>query len=87
MPSIEEEAGALAKKEDGELDFERFQCEYTRIAEERNLKLMYDARAVFRAMDGWGEVQTQEDWQAKVAKANIIAERTNKRIFSFISMR
>jgi hypothetical protein len=70
MPSIEEEALALSKREDGEVDFERFQAEYDRIAAERNRELMFDARAVFRAMDGWGAVRSQDDWQKTVERSH-----------------
>ena len=42
------------------------------LAQERKryaLQLRDDARASFRAMDGWGAVKSQEDWEQVVSQA------------------
>jgi hypothetical protein len=73
VPTPEEEALAVAKAAAGDAeggcDWELFQAEYeTRLAE-RHKRLMTDARAVFRALEGWGTVKTQEDWEQTVQQA------------------
>ena len=73
MPSAEAEALEVAKAagrdDNGDWDWALFKAEYERRLAERQERLRHDARAVFRAMDGWHRVQTQEDWQATVQKA------------------
>ena len=65
MATAEEEASAVAKnaKADGEDDWAVFQAEYERRLAERQEKLMRDASASARAMDGWALVKTPVDWQ------------------------
>ncbi len=36
---------------------------------ERHERLLHDARAVFRAVEGWGLVKTDEDWRQAVEQA------------------
>ena len=73
MPSAEEEALAAAeaapREPDGALDHTVFRTTYKRALDERNERLMYDARATFRALEGWPTVKGEEDWQATVRKA------------------
>ena len=71
MPTPAEEALAVAKaaKTGEDVDWELFQAEYERRLAERQEKLLHEARAAFRAMDGWATVKSQEDWQATVRKA------------------
>src|SRR5207248_3958020 len=52
-----------------EVDWELYQAEYERRLAERQERLLHEARAAFRAMDGWATVKSQEDWQATVRKA------------------
>ena len=73
MPLPEREADAVAraaKAADPEVDdFALFRAEYERRLAERQERLMRDAQASARAMDGWGRVESQEDWQAMVRQA------------------
>jgi hypothetical protein len=54
LPTLENEALAAAMKPDGELDVELYRVEFEKRLAERHQRLMHDARAVFRAMHGWG---------------------------------
>ena len=77
MPIAEHEAWEIATAEatgtDGAVDedrrFEVYKAEYERRIAERRAKLTSDMRAVFRAMDGWGRVESLEAWQETVSKA------------------
>jgi hypothetical protein len=77
MPIAEHEAWEIACAEatapDGSVDdarrFEVFKAEYERRIAERRVKLTRDARAVFRAMDGWARVESADAWQATVEQA------------------
>jgi hypothetical protein len=69
MPRTEDEAIAAATRADGEIDMAVFRAEYERGLAERQERLVRDARAAFRAMDGWGQVDSAEAWQATVRQA------------------
>jgi hypothetical protein len=72
MPSAAHEAYevvAAARDADGETDWALFQAEYERRLAERHERLMGDARAAYRAMDGWGTVKSREDWEQTVERA------------------
>jgi hypothetical protein len=77
VPRAEEEAyevaRAAATREGGTVDdarcFALYREEYERRLAERQARLMHDARAVFRAMDGWQRVKDQEDWRRMVRGA------------------
>ena len=76
MPSPAREAYAAvyeARPADGETDWNalqaEYQAEYERRLAERHKRLMTDARAAYRAVDGWGSVTSQEDWEQTVARA------------------
>src|SRR5437764_4739758 len=69
MPSPGREAAAVAKQADGSFDWELWQAEYDKRLAEQHERLLHEARAAFRAMDGWATVKSQEDWQATVRKA------------------
>ena len=45
-------------------------AEYQRGLAERHERLQHDARAVFRALDGWSGIGTLEEWQAAVRQAD-----------------
>jgi hypothetical protein len=62
-------AEAAPRDADGNLDWELFQAEYERRLAEQHERLLHEARAAFRAMDGWARVDSQEAWQATVRKA------------------
>ena len=70
MPRAEEEALAKAYREDGSFDDEVYLAEYQRGLAERHERLQHDARAVFRAMDGWSGIGSIEQWQAAVRQAD-----------------
>jgi len=77
MPIAEHEAWEIATAEatgaDGAVDEDRrfavYKAEYERRIGERRARLTRDTRAVFRAMDGWGRVESLEAWQETVRKA------------------
>ncbi len=70
MPSAEREAGAIARSGGGGFDWEKWQAEYERALAERHDALLHDARASFRAVDGWGTVRSKEDWEDTVERAS-----------------
>jgi hypothetical protein len=78
MPTAEVEAWEIACAEatgaDGTIDeprrFEVYKAEYERRVAERRQKLTNDMRAVFRAMDGWARVESEEQWWEIVRKAD-----------------
>jgi hypothetical protein len=69
MPRAEDEALAAVTQPDGSHDFEAYMAEYQQRLAERHKLLRTEARAAFRAMDGWAMVKSQDDWQATVLKA------------------
>ncbi len=69
MPSAEDDAIVAAQRPDGSVDHEVYFAEYRRGLAERRKRLMTDARAVFRAMDGWPLVRTGDQWQETVRQA------------------
>src|SRR5919197_6413342 len=79
MPTVAEEALAVAKaaaaEAGGELDWELYQAEYDRRLAERHKQLLGDARASWRAMDGWGAIKDQADWERTVEQARSDYER------------
>src|SRR3954469_19665075 len=74
MPTAEVEAWEVACAEatspDGTVDddrrFEVYKAEYERRIAERRERLTRDTQAVFRAMDGWGRVESNDAWHAMV---------------------
>jgi hypothetical protein len=73
MPSAAKEAYEIvnaARDANGETDWALFEAEYERRLTERHERLMTDARAAHRAMDGWGSVTSREDWERTVAQAS-----------------
>ena len=69
MPRAEDEAIAVATRADGEIDHEVFRAEYERGLAERQERLRRDARATFRALDGWRGVRSEEQWAATLQEA------------------
>ncbi|HZO25097.1 MAG TPA: hypothetical protein VFH48_03780 [Chloroflexota bacterium] len=77
MPSAAKEAYAAvveARGANGETDWTALQAEYLaeyeRLLAERHNRLMTDARAAYRAMDGWSTVKSREDWEQVVAQTD-----------------
>jgi hypothetical protein len=73
MPSAAQEAyAAVEAMRDtyGQVDWGLFQAEYERRVAERHRRLMTDARAAYRAMDGWSTVESREDWERAVERAS-----------------
>ena len=57
---------AKAQAPDGPMDWELFEQERKRELEKGHQELLSDARAVFRAMDGWGTVNSKKEWEKTV---------------------
>jgi len=70
MSSAESEALAKATKDDGSIDMATYRSEYEAGLAERQEHLVRDARAILRAVDGWTSVETPDDWDRIVAKAD-----------------
>jgi hypothetical protein len=74
MPTVAQEALAVAQaaadEAGGELDWELVQAECDRRLAERHKQLLGDARASWRAMDGWAAVESREEWEQVVARAD-----------------
>jgi len=79
MPTVAQEALAVAQaaaeEAGGELDWELYQREYEGRLAERHKQMLGDARASWRAMDGWGTVRSQEDWERTAQQARDDYER------------
>jgi hypothetical protein len=73
MPSAAKEAYDIvdaARDANGEADWSLYQAEYERRLVARHERLMTDARASYRAMDGWSNVKSRDDWEQVVAQAS-----------------
>ena len=70
VATAEQEALAVASGANGEIDWEVLNAEQERRLAERHKQLLSDARAIFRTMDGWSEIKTQEDWECTVQQAD-----------------
>ena len=73
MPSPAQEAYEVAEASrdaNGELDWALYEAEYERRLAERHQRLMTDARAAYRSVDGWGTVKSPEDWKQTVELAH-----------------
>ena len=62
MTTPDQQALAMAKGPDGEVDEEVYLAERDRLLAERNRRLRSAATASSRAMTGWRTVETQEAW-------------------------
>jgi hypothetical protein len=72
MPTAEQDAvvaAQAARREDGEWDWEVYKEVYERGLAERQERLRTDARAAWRAMDGWARVKEESDWFGMVDQA------------------
>jgi hypothetical protein len=72
MPTAEQDAMVAAqanRSPDGEWDWATYKAVYERGLAERQERLQHDARAVFRAMDGWGLVKDEAAWLAMIDQA------------------
>ena len=72
MPTAEQEAMAAAiaaRKPDGDWDWDIYKTVYQRGLAERQGRLRTDARAVHRAVDGWGRVKDEATWLEMIDKA------------------
>jgi hypothetical protein len=70
MPQAQREAVAVATKGDGSPDWEALQTTYAAALKTRQEKLVADARSVLRAMEGWGSIRDQADWDKAVEDAD-----------------
>lgn len=70
MPRAEEEALAAATREDGSRDGEASQAAYVAALTQRREQLIQEARAVFRAVEGWSAIQDRDDWEREVLAAD-----------------
>ncbi len=70
MPSAESEALALATREDGSVDAERYNAEYRRALAERQDRLAREAQPLLRSMEGWSGIESAEDWERTVRKTD-----------------
>ncbi len=70
MASAESEALALATREDGSVDTERYNAEYKRALAERQDRLAREAQPLLRSMEGWTGIESAEDWERTVRKAD-----------------
>src|SRR5438046_9319508 len=78
MPSAAHEAYEVAEASrdaSGEFDWALYEAEYERRLAERHQRLTTDARAAWRAMDGWSTVKTREEWEQAVADASERSQR------------
>ncbi len=73
MPRAEEDAWVAAEEAprdaEGHVDLDVYMAEYNPRLAERHQRLLTEARASFRAMDGWAMVKSQEQWQETVQRA------------------
>jgi hypothetical protein len=72
MPTAEQDAllaAQAARGEDGEWDWDLYKEVYQRGLAERQERLRTDARACFRAMDGWARVKDETEWLSVVDQA------------------
>ena len=69
MPRAEVEAYEASLQPDGSHDFATYKAEYERRLAERHRKLEMDARATFRAMDGWQTFESLDEWRATIDRA------------------
>jgi hypothetical protein len=73
MPRAEveawEAAEAAPRDAEGHVSFAVFRAEYERRLAERQARLLRDADASARAMDGWSRVSTRDEWLAMVRRA------------------
>ena len=70
MPSAEQEALVAAKATGEGFDWEAYKEAYERGLAKRHERLQHDARATFRAMDGWSTVKDEAAWLQAVEKAD-----------------
>jgi hypothetical protein len=71
MPTAAQDAIVAAKAADPDgFDWEVYQEVYKRGLAERQARLRSDARAAFRAMDGWAQVKDEAEWLAMVDQAD-----------------
>jgi hypothetical protein len=72
MPTAEQDAvvaAQAARREDGEWNWEVYKEVYKRGLAERQERLRSDARAAWRAMDGWARVKDEGEWLGMVDQA------------------
>ena len=70
MPSAESEALEKATREDGSIDTKKYQEQYRRGLSKRQGRLVQEAQALLRAMDGWSAIETAEDWDRTIVQAD-----------------
>jgi hypothetical protein len=70
MPTAEQEALIAAQAVGEGFDWEAYQAAYKRGLAQRQERLLTDARATFRAMDGWARIGDEADWLQTVEGAD-----------------
>ena len=71
MPTAEQDALVAAKAADPNgFDWEVYKEVYKRGLAERQERLRTDARAAFRAMDGWAQVKDEAEWLEMIDQAD-----------------
>jgi hypothetical protein len=70
LPRLEEEVNAAVTGRGGTANFEEWRAEYDRRLSQLHERLHSHARATSRAMDGWDNVRTPEEWQNIVEQAS-----------------
>ena len=70
MPSAESEALALATREDWSVDHEVYDAEFKRALAERQDRLAREAQPLLRSMEGWNGIESAEDREQTVRKAD-----------------
>src|SRR5689334_2702415 len=71
MPTAEQDAIVAAKAADPDkFDWDVYKEVYRRGLAERQERLRSDARASFRAMDGWARVKDEDEWTTIVDQAD-----------------
>lgn len=69
MATAEEEALVAAKAAGEGFEWDTYKEAYERGLAERHKRLQHDARASYRAMDGWSNVKDEAAWLQKVEQA------------------
>jgi hypothetical protein len=70
MPTAEQDALVAAQAAGEGFDWEAYKEAYKRGLAQRQERLRTDARATFRAMDGWGRIKDEADWLQTVEQAD-----------------
>jgi hypothetical protein len=70
MPTAEQEALAAAQAAEAGFDWDIYKETYKRGLAQRQERLRSDARAAFRALDGWARIKDEAAWEQAVEEAD-----------------